>query len=520
MISNSGADENGRYSGGVAGDQNQKEWRIIEWYDRKPWNCVLRYPDATVRETIAALAEKAANNDMIGYDQGERTTYWGLLSSPSVAFDPSRITVPCEADCSAGVIANVKAAGYIHNIPALRNITATYTGNMRTSFSNAGFTVLTESKYLTSDKYLLRGDILLNDLHHTATNLTDGEYTKTTNVSTLNIIDIASWQQGMVVADMVRKNPDLNGFMIKATGGSHYRNPYFTAWAGQCMSVNIPFGLYHFLNDGNKGNSSPEREAEFFLNAVSPYLGKAVLALDWESYGLNWGADGAKQFLDYVYSHTGVKPIFYTYSSALKQHNCSKIAESGYKLWIANYGSNAERVGFDPFASIGNQTYFGMPIMYQYGSKGKLNGWNGYLDLNVFYGKVGNWTDLAKRHTTVDVTTVAREVLKGIWGNGDVRKQKLSAAGYDYNAVQAEVNRLIAIGTGTKSVNELALEVLNGLWSNGEDRKNRLINSGYDYEAVQNQVNYLVKDWARRFAIGEAGNGVTNRTNWIIFNQK
>lgn len=38
----------------------------------------------------------------------------------------------------------------------------------------ARFEVLTENKYLTSDAYLLAGDILLNDGAHTATNLTDG----------------------------------------------------------------------------------------------------------------------------------------------------------------------------------------------------------------------------------------------------------------------------------------------------------------------------------------------------------
>lgn len=49
-----------------------------------------------------------------------------------------------------------------------------YTGNMRAGLKAAGFEVLTDSKYLTSDAYLLAGDILLNDGAHTATNLTDG----------------------------------------------------------------------------------------------------------------------------------------------------------------------------------------------------------------------------------------------------------------------------------------------------------------------------------------------------------
>lgn len=35
---------------------------------------------------------------------------------------------------------------------------------------------------------------------------------------------------------------------------------------------------------------------------------------------------------------------------------------------------------------------------------------------------------------------IAREVLKGLWGNGQERKNRLTAAGYDYNAVQSIVN--------------------------------------------------------------------------------
>ena len=41
------------------------------------------------------------------------------------------------------------------------------------------------------------------------------------------------------------------------------------------------------------------------------------------------------------------------------------------------------------------------------------------------------------------VTELAKEVIQGKWGNGSQRKQKLTQAGYDYDKVQAEVNRLL-----------------------------------------------------------------------------
>lgn len=38
---------------------------------------------------------------------------------------------------------------------------------------------------------------------------------------------------------------------------------------------------------------------------------------------------------------------------------------------------------------------------------------------------------------------IAKEVIEGKWGSGETRKQKLTAAGYDYKAVQKRVNELL-----------------------------------------------------------------------------
>lgn len=45
--------------------------------------------------------------------------------------------------------------------------------------------------------------------------------------------------------------------------------------------------------------------------------------------------------------------------------------------------------------------------------------------------------------TKKSVDTIAREVIHGDWGNGDERKKKLTAVGYDYSAVQKRVNELL-----------------------------------------------------------------------------
>lgn len=41
------------------------------------------------------------------------------------------------------------------------------------------------------------------------------------------------------------------------------------------------------------------------------------------------------------------------------------------------------------------------------------------------------------------IETLAKEVIQGKWGNGAERKQRLTAVGYDYSAVQKRVNEIL-----------------------------------------------------------------------------
>ena len=182
MISTCGRDENGRYTGGKAGDQTGNEWLIRTWYNF-PYDMVLRHPNSKVRELIAQLSEEAANNNKIGYDQGQRTTFWTQLTKSK--YRPKNIKTACECDCSAGVCAIVKAVGYLLKIDALKNVSEYgWTGVMKDMFKKAGFEVLTDSKYRSSDAYELRGDVLLNEKSHAAINITNGSKSGELNSST------------------------------------------------------------------------------------------------------------------------------------------------------------------------------------------------------------------------------------------------------------------------------------------------------------------------------------------------
>lgn len=92
-------------------------------------------------------------------------------------------------------------------------------------------------------------------------------------------------------------------------------------------------------------------------------------------------------------------------------------------------------------------------------------------------------------------TEIAKEVIQGKWGNGAERKKRLEDAGYDYAAVQKEVERLLAgqKKPAKKSVDEVAREVIAGKWGNGAKRVYNLTKAGYNYVAVQKRVNEILK---------------------------
>lgn len=107
----------------------------------------------------------------------------------------------------------------------------------------------------------------------------------------------------------------------------------------------------------------------------------------------------------------------------------------------------------------------------------------------------GNEVYPNKATSSKSVDTLAHEVLAGNWGNGSDRANRLRAAGYDYDTVQNRVNEILYGSVSQpngKSIDTLAREVIRGDWGNGQDRVNRLKAAGYDYNAVQKRVNEIL----------------------------
>lgn len=75
---------------------------------------------------------------------------------------------------------------------------------------------------------------------------------------------------------------------------------------------------------------------------------------------------------------------------------------------------------------------------------GRLKSGAGWIWLeNPSYCTVGNSVASPAKPANKSVDEIAKEVIKGLWGNGSERKSKLTAAGYDYSKVQKRVNELL-----------------------------------------------------------------------------
>lgn len=108
-----------------------------------------------------------------------------------------------------------------------------------------------------------------------------------------------------------------------------------------------------------------------------------------------------------------------------------------YTYWIAQYNDKC--------------TYNGPYAIWQYSSSGKVNGISGNVDMNYQYAEVGGKVGASSGTSTPSKKSneeIANEVIQGKWGNGQDRKNRLTNAGYNYQAVQSIVNQKLG-ATGT-----------------------------------------------------------------------
>ncbi|ALV14331.1 GH25 family lysozyme [Lactiplantibacillus plantarum] len=208
----------------------------------------------------------------------------------------------------------------------------------------------------------------------------------------LNGLDAASYQSGLDIAEVPG-----DFAIIKATEGINYDNPTFSGHVKQTLVAGKKLGVYHFI----RNDSDIKEQADYFLAKVKPYIGKAILALDFENTTGSTiqnqaGVGLAKQWLDYVYGKTGVRPLLYTGIGCENSLDWSSVVRANYGLWLAQYNLDKVVNGYAPRDLYGSLKHWKSMVIFQYASVGRLSGYSSDLDLDVFYGDKAAWDKYAK----------------------------------------------------------------------------------------------------------------------------
>lgn len=191
-------------------------------------------------------------------------------------------------------------------------------------------------------------------------------------------IDISNWQAGLD-ADAVFPNVDF--VICKATEGVGFVDGYCDGWVQWCRKHGKPWGFYHFAN----GNA-PANEAVHFIDNTSNYFGEGVPVLDWEG---DQSVEWVNEFVKIVHDQTGIWPWIYAnpwrFNQGGLEQNCMR--------WIASY-PDVLRPGLDYDPGEPPETD-GLVGCWQYASDGRVPGYAGNLDVNIFFGSVGAWSAYA-----------------------------------------------------------------------------------------------------------------------------
>lgn len=246
--------------------------------------------------------------------------------------------------------------------------------------------------------------------------------------------------------------PHIDGAILRCGyGGNNVKQDdvCFKYNADECTRLGIPFGvyIYSYATTINGAKS----EANHVLRLIEGYQLSYPVYYDLEEPGTQKGAvERAIVFGDII-----EKAGYWcgVYANLNWWENYLKNGLERFSKWVAQYYKECEYKG----ANLG---------MWQYTSKGKVDGIVGYVDMNECYrdfpaeilgGKPVEPVEPVKpvkpvepvepveptKPATKTIHELALEVIDGKYGNG---KERVLALGENYEAVQAEVNRILGVG--------------------------------------------------------------------------
>ena len=231
-------------------------------------------------------------------------------------------------------------------------------------------------------------------------------------------IDVSSWNGAPFnsITEAAYKQSDF--CIVKLTQGTSYLNPNADYAINRTLNDGKLLGLYHYAS-----GHDAKTEAQYFYRHAKPYIGKAILCLDWEAeqnsaFGSNqW----CKQFVDELYRLAKVYAVIYTGSYVLQQ--VSNLVDK-CELWLAGYPDyrTTWNVPTFPYSIAPWNNYF----IWQFTSAGGV-------DKNTCPFTKAKWQAIAKgnniKEDVKDIMTDINEVGKKVWAYKNAKLEKRDAYG-------------------------------------------------------------------------------------------
>ena len=244
-------------------------------------------------------------------------------------------------------------------------------------------------------------------------------------------IDISSYQRN-IDYNKVIKNINFAilrvGFGINYLPESQKDNQFENHYKG--LYGKIPIGGYYYAYANAIGEG--KKEAENCLKYLNNKKLDLPIYYDIEDNSMRCINDVVREFVDTIKAAGYDAGIYCNMNWARNKIDLSKFQDCS--IWIAMYGSNNGQIP-------NNRPSIDYNV-WQYTSRGIVDGINGYVDMNIAnddYLSNKEPDDTIKK----SIDEVAQEVINGLWGNGEDRVNKLTVAGYNAQEVQNKVNELL-----------------------------------------------------------------------------
>ena len=221
---------------------------------------------------------------------------------------------------------------------------------------------------------------------------------------------------------------------------SHRKDETFEYNYEEAGKYGLSRGVYIYI--ARASMADPKADAESLLKQLNVSKLEYGIWLDLEDKTVDVKGKAYIRNLAYQYANIFKKAGYYVGIYCNRDWYLRLIHDDlkrDFDLWIARYPKNDTGI-YNSSSSL--KPTFKEVVAWQYSSKGKVPGINGNTDLNVDYDGIINLIAVNEKKS---IKEIALEVKAGKWGNGEERKKKLIDAGYDYEQVRKEVNRLYGI---------------------------------------------------------------------------